>query len=105
MIASTEFVRKIVESWGTDATDADRALMLPVLSPNEVAQLKQLAQPVWDGGLLSKSARTELVNKGLVERFNGLNFATKAGYCVLDTLGILGDISRFGGGLPTRIHG
>jgi len=35
----------------------------------------------------------------LAARWNGLNFITQAGVCVLDTLGILGDHSKFCGGL------
>jgi len=93
------FVERIYESWGTDATEADRIGMLPNLSSTEIEQLTQLICPTWDGNLISKSVRSELHQKGLIRRWNGLNFITQAGVCVLDTLGILGDHSKFVGGL------
>jgi hypothetical protein len=93
------FVERIYESWGTEATEADRIAMLPMLTPTEIEQLTQLASPTWDGNVISKSTRDSLVDKRLAARWNGLNFVTQAGMCVLSVLGILGDTSRFGGGL------
>ena len=93
------FVVRIYDSWTTDATDADRVGMLPRLTPSQLEQLTQLICPTYDGNVISKSIRSELVSMELADRWNGLNFITQAGICVLDTLGILGDHSRFCGGL------
>jgi hypothetical protein len=54
-----------------------------------VEQLKQLLTVTADGNLLSKSARTRLVNAGYVERINGFNFLTKDGVKVLIDFGLL----------------
>lgn len=94
--------KRIYETWGSDLTDADRIGMLPMLSERQLEQLKQLAQPVWDGNVISKSTRSELVEIGLVSRWNGLNFCTQDGYCVLDQLRMLGDTTLFCGGLPRK---
>lgn len=84
--------------WQSNNDSAEnRIQLLPKMSSTQIDALQQLAQPVWDGNLMSKQARTELVNMGLVSRWNGLNFATKDGYVVLDTLKLLGDTSKFGG--------
>lgn len=84
--------------WQSDKDSLEaRILLLPRLNATQLEALKQLACPVWDGNLMSKQARTELVNMGLVQRWSGLNFATQDGYVVLDTLKALGDTSRFGG--------
>jgi hypothetical protein len=93
------FVERIYESWGTEATLADRIVLLPPLTTIELEQLAQLVCPTWDGNVISKSARGDLVGKGLAARWNGLSFITQAGMCVLDTLGMLGDTSQFRGGL------
>ena len=93
-----KFVEQVYDSWSTDATDADRVSMLPTLSPTELDQLKQLITPTYDGNVISKAARTRLVDKCLVARWNGLNFITQAGVCVLDILGLLGDKTKFKGG-------
>jgi len=42
-------------------------------------QLIQLKSPVWDGNLISKSARTALCDHQLVDRFAGWNYITKLG--------------------------
>jgi len=34
---------------------------------------------VWDGNLVSKQGRDELVKQGLADRINGFNFLTKEG--------------------------
>lgn len=93
------FVEKIYDSWTSDATGADRIGMLPRLTPSQLEQLTQLICPTYDGNVMSKSIRSELVDLKLADRWNGLTFITQAGVCVLDTLGILGDHSRFCGGL------
>ena len=93
------FVERIYESWGTDATEADRIAMLPSLTATELEQLAQLVCPTYDGNVISKATRSSLVDKRLVARWNGLNFVTQAGMCVLSVLGMLGDTSQFKGGL------
>jgi hypothetical protein len=91
------FVERIYESFGSSFED--RILLLPNLSSVELEQLTQLISPTYDGNVISKSVRSDLCDKGLVARWNGLNFITQAGVCVLDTLGVLGDHSQFCGGL------
>lgn len=94
------FVERVYDSWGNPSIDSvDRISMLPVLTSSQLEQLTQLVSPTYDGNVISKSLRSDLVIIGLAARWNGLNFITQAGMCVLDTLGILGDHSRFGGGL------
>ena len=45
-----------------------------------IDQLGQLAKaPVWDGNLISKHDRDELVKAGLVGRWGGWNFLTEEG--------------------------
>ena len=53
--------------------------------------LKHLAKsgPVWDGNLISKTDRDELVKAGLVDRSGGWNFLTRYGVEVAVQLGIL----------------
>lgn len=87
----------------TTVLDFDEKIAkLPSLSPVQLEALQQLASPVWDGNLISKQARGELCQLGLVSRWNGLNFCTQDGYCVLDTLKMLGDTTLFVGGLPKK---
>ena len=94
------FVERIYDSWIDPAISAaDRITFLPPLQAVQIEQLTQLVSPTYDGNVMSKSIRSELVNLKLAERWNGLTFITQAGMCVLDTLGILGDHSQFAGGL------
>jgi hypothetical protein len=53
--------------------------------------LKHLAKsgPVWDGNLISKTDRDELVKAGWVDRFGGWNFLTNRGVEAAVALGIL----------------
>ena len=53
----------------------------PKLSSGAIAVLGQLflKGPTWDGDLISKMGRTELVDEGLADRLNGWNFLTRAG--------------------------
>src|ERR1700691_294943 len=95
-----QFVERIYDSGGNpESSAADRITMLPHLTSIQIEQLTQLVSPTYDGSVISKSVRSELVDMNLAARWNGLNFITQAGMCVLDTLGILGDHSQFGGGL------
>ncbi len=45
----------------------------------ELEQLKQLLTVTWDGQLINKMARDDLIPLGLVERRNGYNFLTRDG--------------------------
>lgn len=68
----------------------DRRLMqCPQLSPLQFEVLRQMTHAVWDGYVISKSARDELVDMGLVTRYNGWQIASREGLAVLDTLGAL----------------
>lgn len=51
--------------------------------------LLQLTKVTWDGDLTGKSVRDWLVERGLVQRFDGWNWLTQKGveYCI--TLNIL----------------
>lgn len=56
----------------------------------EIEQLSYIAaQPVWDGNLISKEARDELVKAGYVARMCGWNFLTHLGIQTCVGLGIL----------------
>jgi hypothetical protein len=46
--------------------------------------LKQLTTVTWDGNLVSKATRDWLVERGLVQRFDGFNWLTSKGieHCV-----------------------
>jgi hypothetical protein len=80
----------------------EKVAKLPSLSPTQLEALQQLVTPVWDGNLISKKARGELCQMGLVSRWNGINFCTQDGYCVLDTIGFLRDQDKFVGGKPWK---
>lgn len=54
-----------------------------------IEQLKQLATVTWDGNLISKSNRDELVKSGLATRFNGWNWITLEGVRTLENIAIL----------------
>lgn len=70
----------------------DRRLMqMPTLSSAEMEVLKQCMHPVWDGNVASKAARTDLVRKGLVVRFNGWQIVSQEGLALLEQLGLLDD--------------
>lgn len=64
----------------------------PALSAVQLDCLIQLGQRIrGDGYVNSKSNRSELVDMGLADRFNGYNFITKSGVALLETLGLLKD--------------
>lgn len=47
---------------------------------DDIDQFRQIVKgPVWDGNLIGKSNRDELVKNGLVARTMGWNFLTKEG--------------------------
>ncbi len=55
-----------------------------------IEQLSQIAKgPVWDGNLISKHNRDELVKSGFVDRHAGWNFLTKEGVILAVGLWIL----------------
>lgn len=49
-------------------------------------QLKQLRSVTWDGNLIGKQYRDDLVKSGLVERLDGWNWLTRRGVEYLITL-------------------
>lgn len=63
------------------------------------ANLEQLIaiskRTTWDGDLISKNARGELVDQGLVERAHGFNFITKKGIDYLVSVGLMPDTTRY----------
>lgn len=70
-----------------DADSDERLFKIPDLTSIQVEQLEAFwVKPASDGYVISKQVRGELVEMGLVERWNGWNFITKAGVAVLDTL-------------------
>lgn len=85
-------------------TDEEKMAMLPALSPVQLECLEQLISPVWDGNLISKATRSELVDMKLVSRYAGLNFCTQDGYAVLEILGQLKDNDKFIGGKPWKTY-
>lgn len=54
-----------------------------------MAQLQQLTHLTWDGDLMSKADRNQLVTSGLVQRINGWNIITLEGIKHLEELKIL----------------
>jgi len=54
-----------------------------------IEQLNQLKEATWDGNLISKTHRDELVKMGLADRAHGWNYITGKGIEYLVTLGYL----------------
>ena len=54
-----------------------------------IEQLAQLTTLTWDGDLICKPHRDELVKAGYAERINGFNLITANGILVLNNLGII----------------
>lgn len=52
-------------------------------------QLQQLVTVIWDGNLISKEARDELVREGFCQRDNGWNLLTLKGFRELLKTGYL----------------
>lgn len=80
----------------------DRMNQLPLLTAVQIEALQQMVTPVWDGNLISKQAREDICNMRLASRWDGLNFLTQDGYCVLAELGFLKDGDKFVGGKPWK---
>lgn len=78
--------------WDPDKESLDdckdrRVLQCPhTLDGAEVAALKQLVVTTWDGDLVSKSARTSLLKKGLVTQWNGYQVITREGLATLQVM-------------------
>ena len=66
-----------------------RLLQMPQLTPIQLKALVQLTHAVWDGYLISKQARSDLIDMGLVTKWNGWQVITREGLAVLETLGML----------------
>ena len=59
-------------------------------------QLQQLAKRVvWDGDLISKSARSALILEGMAGRWNGFNFITEKGIRHLVSTGLMPDLTQY----------
>ena len=56
---------------------------------SRIEQLKQLATVTWDGNLISKHDRDELVKCGWATRSHGYNVVTESGIQALQNLGLL----------------
>jgi hypothetical protein len=82
----------------------ERMNQLPNLTHTQVECLEQLVTPVWDGNLISKHTRLQLCEMGLAARWDGLNFLTQDGYCVLTELGFIRDGDKFIGGKPWKTY-
>lgn len=55
----------------------------------QIEQLEQLKTVTWDGDLIGKSTRDDLVKNGLAQRGHGYNWITEKGVEYLVTLGAL----------------
>ena len=78
-----------------DSVAARRRAACPRLTASQLEALWQLRMTVWDGHVISKSLRDELVCMGLAARLNGWQFITREGMAVLDVYGLLHD-ERYG---------
>jgi len=85
-------------AWGDEpheAWEARRRELCPRLTASQLEALWQLRMTVWDGYLISKTARDQLVDLGLAARLAGWQFITREGMAVLDCYGLLED-DRYG---------
>jgi hypothetical protein len=78
-----------------ETREAERCKLCPRLSAVNLEALWQLRTTVWDGNLISKTARDWLVNAGLATRCAGWQVITREGLAVLSVYGLLRD-SRYG---------
>jgi hypothetical protein len=73
-----------------------RRLVPPTDASAYLEQLQQLAKRVvWDGDLISKRHRTQLILDGMADRFNGYNFITRKGIEHLTTVGLMPDVTQY----------
>ena len=77
--------------WYDDLPDAESKLRAPRLTATQLEVLTQTRKTTWDGYVISKAARNELVNLGLVTRCNGWQVITREGMAVLDVYGLMAD--------------
>jgi len=78
-----------------DDAEAWRKELCPRLTAAQLECLWQLRMTVWDGYLISKMTRDQLVDLGLAFRLNGWQAITREGMAVLDCYGLLED-DRYG---------
>jgi hypothetical protein len=73
-----------------------RAIKMSVHPAIYLEQLQQLAKRVvWDGDLISKSARSALMLEGLVDRSCGYNFITVKGIQYLKSVDLMPDLTQY----------
>jgi hypothetical protein len=72
-----------------DFCQARRRKLCPRLTASQLEALWQLRMTVWDGYVISKTTRDQLVDLGLAARLNGWQFITREGMAVLDVYGLL----------------
>ena len=66
-----------------------------IFNRGHVDCLEQLMKTTWDGKLISKQHRQELIDLGLAQRMgNGFNSITKAGIQKLEELGRLSKFTK-----------
>ena len=68
---------------------ARRLRQVPRLTPPQLEVLHQTRKTVWDGYVISKIARDELRDLGLITRCQGWQVITREGLAVLDVYGLL----------------
>jgi hypothetical protein len=78
-----------------EAYEARRRELCPRLTASQLEALWQLRVTVWDGYVISKMLRDQLVDKGLAARLAGWQFITREGMAVLDCCNLLED-DRYG---------
>ena len=72
-----------------EAVKARRRKLCPRLTASQLEALWQLRMTIWDGYVISKTARNQLIALGLAARLNGWQFITREGMAVLDVYGLL----------------
>jgi len=72
-----------------EAVEARRRKLCPRLTASQLPALWQLRMTIWDGYVISKTARNQLIALGLAARLNGWQFITREGMAVLDVYGLL----------------
>ena len=92
-ISDSDFVRLAVVKAMADGLFNERELKAQQHAgqgAGYIEQLKQLFNGVrWDGDLLSKHHRNELVKNGLAAKANGWNLITEKGVTYLEELGLI----------------
>lgn len=84
-----------IDGEGTTDRKARQLKGCPRLTSAQLEVLYQMRKTVWDGYVISKACRDQLVDMGLVDRLNGWQFITRLGMAVLDVYGLLSD-ERYG---------